>query len=201
MRAMKKVFNRGFMTRKDKQPDNEDRSKVSPSESRSVSLDPPTSVTFASSSKTRGEEEEKPKSKSKVPSKSPAPYNQVKVPIETTMSTTSREKALPSTIKDQNKDILSNMLEPEQPSDPLLGSAPHPHSPPVPVPVPRPPHPSALRSELSEQVVFADPPQIRKSYNAIPILEQTKLPRGGVSIETKAVGRVQVSHVMLCTRN
>ena len=30
------------------------------------------------------------------------------------------------------------------------------------------------------------------SYDQIPVLEQTKLPRGGVSIETKAVGRVQV---------
>ena len=30
------------------------------------------------------------------------------------------------------------------------------------------------------------------AYNAIPVLEQTKLPRGGVSVETKALGRVQV---------
>lgn len=30
------------------------------------------------------------------------------------------------------------------------------------------------------------------SYEQIPLLEQTKLPRGGVSIDTKAVGRVQV---------
>lgn len=29
------------------------------------------------------------------------------------------------------------------------------------------------------------------SYEAIPILEQTKLPRGGVSVHTEAVGRVQ----------
>lgn len=35
-------------------------------------------------------------------------------------------------------------------------------------------------------------PHIVLSYNAIPVMEQTKLPRGGVSIETKAVGRVQV---------
>jgi hypothetical protein len=31
------------------------------------------------------------------------------------------------------------------------------------------------------------------SYDQIPLLEQSKLPRGGVSIETKGVGRVQVS--------
>lgn len=31
------------------------------------------------------------------------------------------------------------------------------------------------------------------SYDQIAVLEQTKLPRGGVSVETKAVGRVQVS--------
>jgi hypothetical protein len=31
------------------------------------------------------------------------------------------------------------------------------------------------------------------AYDAIPMLEQIKLPRGGLSMETKAVGRVQVS--------
>lgn len=30
------------------------------------------------------------------------------------------------------------------------------------------------------------------AYDSVPILEQTKLPRGGVSVETKAVGRIQV---------
>lgn len=30
------------------------------------------------------------------------------------------------------------------------------------------------------------------SYDEVPILDQTKLPRGGVSVDTKAVGRVQV---------
>jgi len=33
------------------------------------------------------------------------------------------------------------------------------------------------------------------AYDSIPLLEQTKLPRGGISLETKAVGRVQVSIV------
>jgi hypothetical protein len=34
--------------------------------------------------------------------------------------------------------------------------------------------------------------QMMKSYDAVPPLEETKLPRGGVSIETKALGRIQV---------
>ena len=33
---------------------------------------------------------------------------------------------------------------------------------------------------------------ISRAYDSIPLLEQTKLPRGGISVETKAVGRVQV---------
>ena len=37
-----------------------------------------------------------------------------------------------------------------------------------------------------------DAPHVVKAYDAIPVLEQTKLPRGGVSVETKAAGRVQV---------
>lgn len=36
-----------------------------------------------------------------------------------------------------------------------------------------------------------DPPDVAASYAAIPILEQTVLPRGGISMDTKAVGRVQ----------
>ena len=31
------------------------------------------------------------------------------------------------------------------------------------------------------------------AYDSIPLIEQVKLPRGGISMETKAVGRVQVS--------
>ena len=40
---------------------------------------------------------------------------------------------------------------------------------------------------------YDDAPHVIKSYDQIPVLEQTKLPRGGISMETKAVGRVQVS--------
>jgi hypothetical protein len=38
----------------------------------------------------------------------------------------------------------------------------------------------------------ASPPDLANSYESIPFLEQTQLPRGGVSVDTKAVGRVQV---------
>jgi len=37
-----------------------------------------------------------------------------------------------------------------------------------------------------------DAPHVTKAYDEIPVLEQTKLPRGGVSVETSAVGRIQV---------
>mmetsp|Transcript_17577 Transcript_17577/g.26678 ORF Transcript_17577/g.26678 Transcript_17577/m.26678 type:complete len:1423 (+) Transcript_17577:418-4686(+) len=43
----------------------------------------------------------------------------------------------------------------------------------------------------SSHFMIEDGPAVIKSYDAIPILEQTKLPRGGVSMETQAVGRVQ----------
>lgn len=39
---------------------------------------------------------------------------------------------------------------------------------------------------------FAESPAAARAYDAVPILEQTKLPRGGISVDTKAVGRVQV---------
>ena len=44
--------------------------------------------------------------------------------------------------------------------------------------------------ERNEEI--PDAPTIANNYAAIPVLEQTKLPRGGVSVETQAVGRVQV---------
>jgi len=49
--------------------------------------------------------------------------------------------------------------------------------------------------EASEEQTSADKNQLGKlgdAYDSIPLLEQTKLPRGGISMETKAVGRVQV---------
>lgn len=41
-------------------------------------------------------------------------------------------------------------------------------------------------------------PHLVQAYNRIAVLEQTKLPRGGVSVETKAVGRVQVRNHAWC---
>lgn len=38
---------------------------------------------------------------------------------------------------------------------------------------------------------FQDTPEIVESYSKIPIIELTDLPRGGLSLDTKAVGRVQ----------
>jgi hypothetical protein len=50
--------------------------------------------------------------------------------------------------------------------------------------------------ESTEEQPSTDPNHFGKigdAYDSIPLLEQTKLPRGGLSMETKAVGRVQVS--------
>lgn len=46
--------------------------------------------------------------------------------------------------------------------------------------------------EFSSILESTDAPTVVKSYDAVPLLEQTKLPRGGVSMDTEAVGRVQV---------
>eukprot|EP00535_Pseudo-nitzschia_heimii_P006923 CAMPEP_0197189262 /NCGR_PEP_ID=MMETSP1423-20130617/19463_1 /TAXON_ID=476441 /ORGANISM="Pseudo-nitzschia heimii, Strain UNC1101" /LENGTH=1386 /DNA_ID=CAMNT_0042641321 /DNA_START=116 /DNA_END=4279 /DNA_ORIENTATION=+ len=53
-----------------------------------------------------------------------------------------------------------------------------------------------LNGEVEEVIVTQSGVQdrhstISRAYDSIPLLEQTKLPRGGISIETKAVGRVQ----------
>lgn len=55
------------------------------------------------------------------------------------------------------------------------------------------PDPHATESEVeTTQLEVGDSPYKAKAYDEIPLLEQTKLPRGGVSVETKAIGRVQV---------
>lgn len=54
---------------------------------------------------------------------------------------------------------------------------------------------SALVDDIGseEDIVRNDMPMgIANNYESIPVMEQTKLPRGGVSVETQAVGRVQV---------
>jgi hypothetical protein len=88
---------------------------------------------------------------------------------------------------EQQTSMLSTTTKGEEsPSDSLSGE----RSPPPPPPSNRPIY-TAMPSE--ERNGFKDSPQIKKAYDAIPVLEQNKLPRGGVSIETKAVGRIQVS--------
>lgn len=51
------------------------------------------------------------------------------------------------------------------------------------------PLPKHLPPTMLESI---DSPVVVNAYEDIPVLEDTKLPRGGVSVETKAVGRVQV---------
>jgi len=56
--------------------------------------------------------------------------------------------------------------------------------------------PSLVKDKVDEVVVPRSGNEdrhltISRAYESIPHLEQTKLPRGGISIETKAVGRVQ----------
>lgn len=40
--------------------------------------------------------------------------------------------------------------------------------------------------------------ELSEAYDAVPEMEQTKLPRGGISVETAAVGRIQVSISASC---
>ena len=54
---------------------------------------------------------------------------------------------------------------------------------------------TGMTTPENEPAVEEDSPRVVSSYASIPVLEQTKLPRGGLSVETKAVGRVQVSIV------
>jgi len=53
---------------------------------------------------------------------------------------------------------------------------------------------SSMGSTMSDASgqAFDDAPHIIRSYDSVPLLEQIKLPRGGISMETQAVGRVQV---------
>jgi hypothetical protein len=51
-------------------------------------------------------------------------------------------------------------------------------------------------TEPFEEALPVDPDgrlaRVSEAYDAIPLIEQNKLPRGGTSVETKAVGRIQV---------
>lgn len=50
-----------------------------------------------------------------------------------------------------------------------------------------------LPEPISHNEEDNEDPAVIKSYDAVPLLDVAKLPRGGVSMETQAVGRVQVS--------
>jgi hypothetical protein len=54
------------------------------------------------------------------------------------------------------------------------------------------------RFGIAEAVDPADMIKLGDAYDSIPLIEQIKLPRGGISMETKAVGRIQVSIALLC---
>jgi hypothetical protein len=58
--------------------------------------------------------------------------------------------------------------------------------------------------QFDEEKGFLDPDGrlagISDAYDSIPLIEQTKLPRGGVSMETKAIGRIQVRLNCLLSR-
>lgn len=58
------------------------------------------------------------------------------------------------------------------------------------------------RSKKSEEKdgPFLDDPILCKMYEAIPELDLTSLPRGGTSIETEAVGRIQVRLISIGKR-
>lgn len=49
------------------------------------------------------------------------------------------------------------------------------------------------RRNIMKDAPPVDDPKVLENYERIPGLEITKLPRGGLSVETEAVGRVQVS--------
>jgi hypothetical protein len=56
---------------------------------------------------------------------------------------------------------------------------------------------SNLRSGYSQkraarQSKIFDDPAVIQGYESVPLIEVDALPRGGISLETKAVGRIQV---------
>jgi hypothetical protein len=49
-----------------------------------------------------------------------------------------------------------------------------------------------VSSNSRESDICRDSPDVALSYKSIPLLEMITLPRGGISMDTQAVGRVQV---------
>ena len=50
---------------------------------------------------------------------------------------------------------------------------------------------ASLRQQQERSRIY-DGPAVDASYNSVPLIEIDRLPRGGISLETKAVGRIQV---------
>lgn len=67
------------------------------------------------------------------------------------------------------------------------------------VPTKPPPRNAPVHSHKSSviDVSILDGPDVDQAYEAVPLLDIIDLPRGGVSIETQAVGHVQVSWIGL----
>ena len=57
--------------------------------------------------------------------------------------------------------------------------------------------PEATASASKSNKIFDDP-EVILGYQSVPLIELDKLPRGGLSFETKAVGRIQVSKTLSC---
>lgn len=66
-------------------------------------------------------------------------------------------------------------------------------------------HSTMSREQLSQkrkhrQFKIYDDPKVVRGYESVPLLELDHLPRGGISLETKAVGRIQVSGERMISR-
>lgn len=186
--SIKKVFKKGsFLRRKSKFQEGEDatgtRGEQEHSEASSGIISSETSTSVTATDKPEIPQAAGPSSEEKTPA---GPSDQRS--IETAFSS---EKSMPQSVKEvspqaqeESSPASKPVRMPESTQDALLGTRPPPR-----------PQPSAIRSEVSERLAIDDSPLIVRSYDAIPVLDQTKLPRGGVSVETQAVGRVQVRAV------
>jgi len=56
---------------------------------------------------------------------------------------------------------------------------------------PRSPMNKSSTHTRDQSAVIYDTPSIQQGYTSVPLLDVTQLPRGGISIQTKAVGAVQ----------
>jgi hypothetical protein len=53
---------------------------------------------------------------------------------------------------------------------------------------------SMSASRLTQSNQIFDDAAVAAGYEAVPNIEIVKLPRGGLSVDTKAIGRIQVRH-------